>query len=833
MVSKMKWSGLTIAAISLAVGGVGCSGTPQHTGLAASSAPAKPAAPPKAHEVHERITAHTCPARAKVAALLGHTDPKPKPPGADQPEATEPPPTSAGTNKLASNEAYRTVAPGVVLVRTDHAFGTGVVIDPKGYILTNHHVVAEGRRKDFVISVNVTFGDLTPTGRMVRQEKSYDAVVVKDDPIRDLALVKVTDVPPKLTSVKLAKSAPQIGEKVMAIGHAGIGFLWAAKACSIASVGERQQDSSRIAGFDCPPPDPTLSADEIERYKKSCDARKKDITEALAATTQGIAIQTDCAITHGDSGGPLINAAGELVGLNQSISADMATASFHVHLDEISDFVAKHADEGIAILPDPLCDGGSETTLEDVDLDGVPDTLLSKPSYSGFYGYEHMSLLIDIDESHLAKKTGDSEWTPNDTPIALLSTNEGIFVWYDTDGDGRYDLLLHDKDSDGRPEAAYRIKENGALVLDNTMLPHHDLSHRYLKSKTLEPRLAKIAMAVGGSRWVSDITLAEGKTSNELPDPVLGGGNTGHVIDTKGDGKPDTALVRGTFSSGVLIDIDDTSISSLKSGDPVDDVLKTKQLHPKVSIITQGRRVVARYDLDNDGRFDIALVDDEAGNGAPLVATSAWKLGAGDPTPLPDQIGRRILRPGLMAAMRSGPSAFHMAGGDVAKDEGMGSLPDPTELAWGSVHPRVVKGVPDDTVVDADHSWTSVVLVDVDHDTKLPLKPKDSDVERAVHEGKFDAEIALIRQLRPTGVASDWIYYDTDNDGKFDLVLFAPEVGKDPSLAYRVGADGKLAVDNDAVKGKPFRYSVFKDKLLAGKAKQILPKVFGTGSVEE
>jgi len=202
-------------------------------------------------EVRERITPRTCAARTKLAEILGHA-PTPTAPVMEQSSEAAPPTTSiVGNTRVAANQAYRTVAPASVLVRTDRGFGTGVVIDPKGYVLTNYHVVADGRRKDFVVSVNVTFGDLLPTGRMSRQEKAYEAVIVKSDVVRDLAILKLKDPPAKLTTLKLAKSAPQIAETVISVGHAGIGFLWAAKTCNIASVGERQQDASRLAAFDC------------------------------------------------------------------------------------------------------------------------------------------------------------------------------------------------------------------------------------------------------------------------------------------------------------------------------------------------------------------------------------------------------------------------------------------------------------------------------------------------------------------------------------------------------------------------------------------------------
>jgi serine protease Do len=428
--------------------------------------------PPPPEPVREAILPRTCAARTKLAQLLGKSEPHPAP-AMEQAVDAPPPPTSVASGaKLASNQAYRVVAPSTVLVRAERGFGTGVVIDPKGYVLTNYHVVADGSKKDFVITVDVTFGDLTATGRMNRQPKSYSAEVVKVDPVRDLAIVKVKEPPPKLVAAKLAKSAPQIAERVMSIGHAGIGFLWAAKSCSVASIGERQQDSSIIAGVDCGHPDPALSPTQAERQKKACEDQKKQMTDALASKTQGLALQTDCAITHGDSGGPLVNMSGEIVGLNQSISADLATAAFHVHLEELRDFTSKYPEAGTPVLPDPFCDGGFEPSLEDLDLDGVAETLVAKGGSSMFGGYDRMSLLIDLDQDQ--SKRGAAAVDGFDAEIALLTLQGTTYVWYDTDGDSRFDVLLLDKDNDGAPENAYRIDAQGRLTEDAKSLPKHD-----------------------------------------------------------------------------------------------------------------------------------------------------------------------------------------------------------------------------------------------------------------------------------------------------------------------------------------------------------------------
>ncbi len=792
-----------------------------------------PPPPVVAKDVREPVVQHACGNRQKIAQLFGdsaHAAPTPASQAAEP--VSEAPPPSTGeaapgsTPMRGGTQAYRIVAPATVLIRSEHGIGTGVVVDPRGYILTNHHVVADGRKKDFIVNVDVSFGDLTATGRMAKREKALDAVVVKDDPVRDLALVKVIDPPKNLVAVKLAKSAPQIAERVMAIGHAGIGFLWAAKSCGVASIGERQIDTSMLAGFDCSHTDPSQSAAAAKREKEMCDAQKKSLTETFMAQTQGLAVQTDCAITHGDSGGPLVNSAGELVGLNQSLSVDAATVSFHVHVDEIRDFTAKFEEEPTPIVPDPYCDGGLDASLEDVDLDGKPDTLVTK-GFGGFFGgMDRMSLLIDLDES---KKPGKEGLDAFDVEIALLKLREATYVWYDTDKDNRLDVMLVDNDDDGEPEKAYHIDEKGRLKEDKEILPKHDLSAKFVKDASLHGRLGKIAAAIGGQRYTSTRVRTAAETGITLPDGLLGGGSTGRTVDSDGDGKSDSVFVRGAFSRGILIDANQDSLSSIKPGESADDLVKAKKVDAEMSVITQGDRLWALYDTNNDSTFDLALLGNAPTYGDTNVyAMSAWKVAAnGEMTPAPENIGRKLFRPQLVGMPRVA-SALKLAGMDVAADDGLGSLPNPMDLGVRStVRFREMKGLPKSSVIDIQNGATSVTLIDVDVNSKVGAKDEP---RKVLSDKKFDAEIAVVQRN-----GNAWVFYDTDNDGKFDFVLFAEKTAKGPSQAFRAtNAGAALETDDKSVAGRLFRHkTVFKDKVLGPKWKAIATKLYTSTSVEE
>ncbi|MGN6759612.1 MAG: S1C family serine protease, partial [Thermomicrobiales bacterium] len=147
--------------------------------------------------------------------------------------------------------------------------GTGFIIDPTGYIITNNHVV-EGAQK-----LTVT---LPPP-----DNRSFTATLVGRDPQTDLAVVKVDGQ--NLPTVPLGNSsALRVGDWVVAIGNA------------LALQGG-----------------PTVTAGVVSATGR--DEQEPPNASGSAATLYDL-IQTDAAINPGNSGGPLVNMQGEVVGVN-------------------------------------------------------------------------------------------------------------------------------------------------------------------------------------------------------------------------------------------------------------------------------------------------------------------------------------------------------------------------------------------------------------------------------------------------------------------------------------------------------------------------------------
>ena len=148
------------------------------------------------------------------------------------------------------------------------AEGTGFVYDTNGDILTNQHVV------DGATSVSVKFSD----------GSTYKGTVVGTDPSTDVAVVHVNAPASKLTPLTLADSGNvQVGDGVVAIGNP-FGLEGTVTSGIVSAVG-------------------------------------REITAPDNTPIEG-AIQTDAAINHGNSGGPLLNMKGEVIGITSQIESD-------------------------------------------------------------------------------------------------------------------------------------------------------------------------------------------------------------------------------------------------------------------------------------------------------------------------------------------------------------------------------------------------------------------------------------------------------------------------------------------------------------------------------
>jgi serine protease Do len=154
--------------------------------------------------------------------------------------------------------------------------GTGFLIDPQGHILTNHHVIEGAER------LTVKLAD----GRSLRAE------LVGSDPDTDIALIKVTAPAPLPHAVLGDSNGLRVGEWVCAIGNP-LAYEHTVTVGVVSFIGRKLFDSS------------------LDNY-----------------------IQTDAAISFGNSGGPLINSRGQVIGINSAISRQASNIGFAVPINQ-------------------------------------------------------------------------------------------------------------------------------------------------------------------------------------------------------------------------------------------------------------------------------------------------------------------------------------------------------------------------------------------------------------------------------------------------------------------------------------------------------------------
>src|SRR5712692_985851 len=166
-----------------------------------------------------------------------------------------------------------------------NGMGTGVLLDPRGYIVTNHHVVED------VHVIRVRLGD----------GSTYSARVLARDPDADLALLKIDAGRPLPVMPMGTGKDLMVGETVIAIGNA--------------------------YGYEH-----TVTVGVVSALHRDVVLNKEISYKNL--------IQTDASINPGNSGGPLLNINGDMVGVNVAIRAGAQGISFAIPVDSMISAVA-------------------------------------------------------------------------------------------------------------------------------------------------------------------------------------------------------------------------------------------------------------------------------------------------------------------------------------------------------------------------------------------------------------------------------------------------------------------------------------------------------------
>jgi putative serine protease PepD len=245
-------------------------------------------------------------------------------PATETPADREPASFAHSTAPLTIHQIYERAAPGVVQVtatqvtrvpdpffdpfgftgpqtETQQVLGSGFVIDKAGHILTNYHVVRNATR------VEVSFSN----------DERLPARVIGRDASTDTAVLHVTALPRALTPLQLGDSdLVNVGDAVVAIGN---------------PLGEDRSITSGIVS-----------------------ALQRSIVAPNGAPIDHV-IQTDAALNHGNSGGPLLNARGEVIGVNSQIETAGGGGNvgigFAIPINTVKSVTAQLIAHGVVVHP--------------------------------------------------------------------------------------------------------------------------------------------------------------------------------------------------------------------------------------------------------------------------------------------------------------------------------------------------------------------------------------------------------------------------------------------------------------------------------------------------
>lgn len=275
-------------------------------------------------------------------------------------------PQIAEEDGLTVVEIAQKLAPSIVRVQTETAtidflgrtvpsqgVGTGVIIDDDGHIVTNNHVVTVGNGSRPADRITVTLAD----------QQTAQARIVGRDQATDLAVIKIETG--DVTAASWGDPAElQVGQGVVAIGFA-LGIEGA----------------------------PTVTRGVISAKNRTIQEQPYTIPDA---------IQTDAGINPGNSGGPLVNARGEIVGINTAIARGAQNIGFAISVGLVRPTVDTLIREGkverayLGVGTVDVTDAIARAFGMPVDF-GVAVTMVAEGSPADAAGFAENDVIVSVD----------------------------------------------------------------------------------------------------------------------------------------------------------------------------------------------------------------------------------------------------------------------------------------------------------------------------------------------------------------------------------------------------------------------------------------------------
>ena len=306
-----------------------------------------------------------------------------------------------------SKRLYKKYAPSVVYILNPNleSLGTGSVINNNGLVLTNWHVVQNAD----VLGIWIKSDD----PNFLKNEDYFVGKIIKQDKKADLAILQVTGLPKDIVPISIGSvSSVEEGDEVFAIGHPE-GYTW------------------------------SFTTGIVSKIRKNFSWQYKNSYKHSATL-----IQTQTPISPGNSGGPLLDFRGRLVGVNTSSAG--SNINFAVGVNHVKKLLSKKAElkkenplntyvlkkYPNARMDDYNNNGVTDTWYVDVNKNGKIDTAFVDDDEDGFIE----ATLIDDNENGIWEIQAIDDDLNGKPDRAFLDQNE----------DKKIDVIAYDYDQDGK-----------------------------------------------------------------------------------------------------------------------------------------------------------------------------------------------------------------------------------------------------------------------------------------------------------------------------------------------------------------------------------------------
>ena len=405
-----------------------------------------------------------------------------------------------------------------VIVRSENGWGSGAFISADGWLLTNYHVVEDEAQKAAVTSgaasLNVIMAGLVD-GR-VKPKPAVKARLYRADPVLDLALLKLEQPPAAPLPFFRLAAAVNDGDECIVIGSQGNGPAWWVRSGIVSQQFDFPNDLSQFAAG-ASSERPTLDRNRVT------------------------VIVTDTRVSGGDSGGPLLNSNGELIGLTFATSANETSGSvgWHVALPHVRAFIANLPANPEGVPFDSWTAGlgegvAFESQMLDTDRDGRVDSasyLFAQPSESGQPRPVARTLFLDFAQRNtrsdsFAARVPSGLWGMDRRSgrfrfdVFLTTRADGLVAAGYTNSEGTVDEIRVGRDRSETATIIWRRSQSGTWTASRPATPAP-----VLDSARLTPAgLARLQALTGGDQVVAPASPRRGGAPGAPAPPPAGRG---------------------------------------------------------------------------------------------------------------------------------------------------------------------------------------------------------------------------------------------------------------------------------------------------------------------